>query len=91
MCLIYSDTPASFTGSFDLSKADANRHWLTHYRNSLFLAFIMQRGTTIEKQKASKELAIAERKMTYWENHHNFVAATAQRDAGTAKKEWDDA
>jgi len=88
MALVYSERTEPFTGSFDMSKAKATEHYMRHYCNSLYLSFMMKNGTMKERSEASNELAIAERKMKFWKNHHNFEQEVATRASIEAKKQW---
>lgn len=60
--------------SFDPLRCNANRCYLDHYRNYLFLAFMSDNGTIAEKHQAKQEMEICERKMKYWERQPHFDA-----------------
>lgn len=88
MALIYEEGRAEQFGGVDLSRVNATKVYLGHYSNQLYLHFMQNNGTREEKRQADKELIICERKMKYWEKHHNFDSALAVAGMAKAKKEW---
>lgn len=71
MAFVYTDE--KYNGppiSYD--RVNANKGWLRHYENYLYLDFLVKRGNRLEKFQAQKELAICERKMAWMEKHRNF-------------------
>jgi hypothetical protein len=90
MHIVYSDEKQAFSGVVRYENLDASKHWLTHYGNYLYLKFIFDKSEDrVERHQASKEIAIAERKMTYWRRHPNF--SLAKIDAGKAilHRQWE--
>lgn len=71
-----------------LARFDATKKYLEHYSNSLILSLYLKDGTRIEKQQASTELAICERKMKYWERHENFDKFRMIKGCDDLKKQW---
>ncbi|WP_156421582.1 hypothetical protein [Aureimonas sp. AU40] len=68
---------------------DGTKHYLKHYANSLYLAFIAKSTKDgAERRQAESELAIAERKMAYWRRHPNYVQADALKGIADLKKQW---
>lgn len=88
MGLIYEENPVRMAGSFNPAKCNANDQWLKHFKNSLYLSFMLKHGNRVERHQASKELVICERKMAYWSRQPHFVQRKSQEDAIRAKKEW---
>jgi hypothetical protein len=88
MGLVYEDNGTFSSLGFDINKINPNKMWLTHYKNSLYLGFMLAHGTMIERHQASKELKIAERKMAFWARDHRFNHDQSLVDATKAKKEW---
>jgi hypothetical protein len=88
MGLCYSDNEQRGSGYFDIDKFNPNRMWLVHYRNSLYLGFMLKNGDRLERHQASKELVIAERKMAFWKRDSRFNHDQSLKDAIMAKKEW---
>lgn len=85
---LYSDVREPFTGNVDFHSLDAVKGYLRHYGNKLYLGFMLANGTRIEKQQASKELEICERKLTWWQRHPNFDRDQALRGAEALKRDW---
>ena len=74
MGIIYNETrnkPQFFT---PYHKMNATQGYLTHYGNFLYLRFIETNtlATKAEQRQASREILIAERKMTWWQKHPNY-------------------
>jgi len=88
MSLVYDDQPAPTRFGFDASKVNPNKMWLTHYNNSLYLGFMLQNGTMIERHQASKELKICDRKMAFWARDSRLRHAQSLEDAAKAKRSW---
>lgn len=87
--LVYEDNPPPFRGRvIPYLQQDATGHWVRHYANSMYLKFFLNHGDRWEKQRASKELDMAERKMTHWERHPNWNRAAAMKAAEGIKKNW---
>ena len=78
----YNGPPISY------DKINANRSYLRHYENSLFLSFMLKNGTTEEKRQASKELNICQRKMERMEKHRNFDWDKVLPEIEKLKKLW---
>jgi hypothetical protein len=91
MGIIYNESPEPYTGKggFKLENARATEKWLEHFSNSLILTAIMQSPKDrVEKQAASRELAICDRKMAFWKRHPNFNLHAATFEATELKKLW---
>lgn len=88
MGLVYNDNEVKGNGYFDINKFDPNRMWLVHYRNSLYLSFMLANGNMVERHQASKELVICEHKMKFWARDHRFSHDQSLIDAEKAKREW---
>jgi hypothetical protein len=65
--------------TFDPLKCNAVRAYMRHYENFLFLTFMSNNGTVIEKHQAAEEMKICKRKMKFWEQQPHFVSAEALR------------
>lgn len=74
----------------DLTKIDATKAWFKHKENEQILKFFIKKGNRVEKQEASAELIVCERKQKYWERHHNFVKEEAVRLCAQLDKNWSD-
>jgi hypothetical protein len=59
-------------------RMNANRAYMRHFENFLFLDFILNNGNMNERHQAKLELAICERKMTFWERHPTFEVETVK-------------
>ena len=86
--LCYSDSVSTGAAGFDPMKCNAVKCYMEHYHNSLYLTFMLQNGSTIEKHEASKEMEICERKMKYWQNQPHFIESEADRQRIEAKRKW---
>lgn len=72
-----------------LENADATRHWLQHFSNSLILSLICQVSTDArEKIQVGREMQICQRKMAFWERHPRYLPQTAQTEATKLRRAW---
>lgn len=87
MALVYEETPrGNFSGSI---QCDATKMYVTHFKNYLYLKFIYANSDkTLEKMQASKELAIAEKKMKYWASRHDYDEKRSMEECNNLKKQW---
>ena len=74
--------------SFDPSRVDATKQYLTHYGNLLYLAFMLDRGTMSEQTQARKEMELCKRKLAYWERQPHFEKERALNGCIELKKTW---
>lgn len=89
MGIVYDEwkPKSKFTGN--MWAMDANKCYMTHFENALLLGFILKNSTnTIEKCQASKELAIADRKMDFWARHHSFNQKEIEKAMSAARGKW---
>lgn len=86
---LYSDT-APRTNSFqgDVWKMDANKGYMRHYDNLLYLQFIQKEGSFVEKRQATKEIEICKRKLKFWEHHPNYDHDVVRPQVEKKVKEW---
>jgi len=85
------DVNEKWAGGFmSRDNANANKGYLRHYANYLFLDFIIKNSkNTIEKIQATKEIVICERKMKWWENLPLFDRAYVNDEMKKLRKDWD--
>lgn len=86
--LIYSDTETSsfaFSGSLN-----PNRQFKKHLENWFFLKLTLRNGNMIDRHQASKELAICDRKLEYWQKKPSFDMKQAQQDIAELRLLWDE-
>lgn len=90
MFLVYDDPVFSNNKnmSFSLDDIDATKLYIKHYENFLVLSFFLREGNREEKQRASKEIEICERKMKFWERHKNFSQNDSEYLISELKKKW---
>jgi hypothetical protein len=89
MSIIYSDPKSAGGYAVDYHSLNAVKGYIGHYGNFLTLDFIAKTTKDPnEKRQALKELAIAERKMGWWEKHPNFVKQEAFREVERLKAMW---
>ena len=74
----YSDTAPRSSVQIDVWRMNANKAYMRHYENFLFLDFILNNGNDREKVEAKVELKICERKLDFWKKHPNFEPQTVQ-------------
>ena len=67
---------------------NANKGYLRHFENSLFLQFMLLNGNMNERRQASKEMTICERKMRWMEKHRNFDWDVVLPEVAKLKKTW---
>ena len=81
MAIFYDDGNAksTFNGGM-IKKMNPNSQWANHSYNHFVLKHIyMNSPDTREKMQASKELEIADRKMTFWSRQAAFDQTEADR------------
>lgn len=90
MHFIYEDNPIRKRSNkpFSIEDFDATEQYLKHFGNSLELAFFLANGNREEKQRASKELAICDRKMLFWKRAPNFDIKMAANGCDRLKRKW---
>lgn len=94
MFYIYNDMERG--GKFDpmligkLREMDANKQYDKHFDNYCYLRFIANHSDTslVEKQQASREMAIAEKKMLYWKRMPLWDLNESGRLTALTKKKW---
>ena len=87
---IYSDTAPKSGAMTPYHKQNADRGYLTHYANYLYLSFILNQSDSLaEKHQAQKELTICERKLNWWAKHANFNSDYVIAEVGKMKREWE--
>ena len=86
--LVYSDTEpkTAFTGS--LSSINPNRAFKNHLENWFFLKLTLRNGNMIDRHQASKELAICDRKLEYWQRKPEFDMKQAEKDIAELRSRW---
>ncbi len=85
----YSDTEGRSGGlKIDLAKINPNGPYAKHLSNWYYLKFIAERGSTLEKIQATKELTICERKLAWWYKHPAFSVEQAGRDVRREQSIW---
>lgn len=86
---IYSDHSEPFTGNVDFTKMNASKKYLAHYDNLLTLEFILANSKDRnERCQVEKEMAIARRKMKFWERMPNYSQVDVTRGCAELKKKW---
>lgn len=88
MALVYDESVKGDFAGVDLSRANATAAYLKHYDTKLYLSFMAKNGNRDERWQAEKELQICERKMKYWERHHNFDGDAAVTGMEDLNRKW---
>lgn len=92
MALVYGDEGprGSFSGTpiHLWSSAAVMKSWQTHVANRYYLKFLYMRGSLGEKAQASKELAVCDRKIAFWERHAEFDKKLAGEVNAKLKAQW---
>lgn len=92
MSLIYSDSEVGSGGGHMIPyhRQNATKSYLRHYENYLYLQFIQKNSDKeSERNQATKELTICERKMKHWQHHANYDQQAALQGIQVLKKQWD--
>lgn len=85
----YSDSAATGGTVTPYHKQNANAAYIRHFQNLMFLKFVVANSDDRnERQQATIEIPICERKLTYWTRHANFDKDTVQREVDRIKREW---
>ena len=71
-------------------KQNASKYYLNHYRNWMFLRFILYntRSTPAEKRQANKEMVICDRKLEHWKKHVNFDMKVVEEGKCEINRQW---
>jgi len=90
MSICYDDSKKSnYFSSIPYGEMPANRYYMTHYANFLYLDFISKKSDDVsERAQARKEIEIANRKMRYWKFHPNYDQTVINELCIAAKKKW---
>jgi hypothetical protein len=83
--IFYSST-SSLSKGFP-SRKDATKAYLEHYGRYLVLSYILRTGDRDQKQQATTELDICERKMRYWESRSDYNIQAAIRGISQLKRQ----
>lgn len=70
--ILYSDTAPRGQFKGNVWDMDANKHYLKHYDNMLYLRFMARKGTFQERTQAEHEMKICRRKLNFWAQHPNY-------------------
>lgn len=85
----YSDRSEPLTHQIAYHRQNANKRYLFHFENYMFLNFIVQKSDKkSERDQALKELTICERKMGYWRRHVNFDQQIVANECARIKQNW---
>lgn len=86
----YSDKPEPRAGNIDVWKMNGTRAFLRHYDQYLFLNFVATNplASEAEKRQARKELALCEKKLSFWKRHPNYDPELALRGIQELKRNW---
>lgn len=76
-------------GGFSIQNMDPHKAYVRHYNNLLYLTFIQQRGTLLERFQATKELKICERKLKFWSHRPTFSLSKVEPELAKAKRQWE--
>lgn len=93
MVLIYGSNEQRSSGGFIIPISQwgtpaVMKTWQTHLENRSYLFFMYTKGTYAEKQQASKELEICDRKLAFWERHPAFDISKAASAKAQVKSKW---
>ena len=65
-----------------------NRMFRKHLENWFFLKLTLKNGNIVDRHMASKELAICDRKLEYWQRKRNFCQQQADKDTAELRSLW---
>ena len=86
--LIYNENEVHTGGGPDLNSLNPNTMFRKHLENWFFLKLTLRNGNMIDRHKASKELAICDRKLDYWQKKRSFDQEQAMRDVAELRSRW---
>lgn len=87
----YSTTGGAGEGGFTVPyhRQNANAAYLRHYGNLLFLKFVVsETKDRAERQQATIEIPICERKLEHWKRHANYEHDVVMAGVDKLKREW---
>jgi hypothetical protein len=86
----YTDTgPRTPVDLGFLARLDPNTQYEKHLQNWFYLKFIIMNSNNFqEKAQATKELAICDRKLSYWKRNPRFDHKRMISDTEALKKKW---
>jgi hypothetical protein len=86
----YSENGSGGSVQVNVWKMDGTKGYLRHYENYLFLSFVINNPLSqrAEKQQATKELAICEKKLTFWRRHPLYDHDRAMAGVNDLKRNW---
>lgn len=88
MAIFYSETSVRTGNPVDVWKMDGTKAYLGHYANLLMLNFFAKQGTRTERADAEKEIAICDRKLSFWRRHPNYDHELALKGVEALKRDW---
>lgn len=84
----YSDTAPRGQFQGNVWNMDANKAYMRHFDNLMYLYFMAKEGTFVERRQAEKEIGICKRKLEFWERHPKFCGETVRPLKENKIKEW---
>ena len=84
--LVYNENETR--GSYSGRSLNPNRQYRKHLENWFFLKLTLQNGNMVDRHKASKELSICDRKLSFWQKKKNFDREQAERDIAELREMW---
>lgn len=84
----YSDNGPKSTSSVNVWNMDANKAYLGHVKNFLYLDFIIRTGSFQERAQAQIEMKICDRKMQFWKRHPKYNAEAIVPARERLMQEW---
>lgn len=85
---LYPDNEPYTGGPFDPMKFNANSQYKNHFHNYKTAQFFHKHGTTNERIDGAKDMAVAEKKMKYWQNQPHFDKKQGDKDHAEVTKTW---
>lgn len=88
MTFFYSDTAPRSASTINVWKMNGTKGYLRHYDNFLYLNFMAQHGTRVERIQAEKEMVICKRKLAFWERHPNTDRELLRVEKERMNRQW---
>jgi hypothetical protein len=87
--LIYNENESKgeYSGP-PINSLNPNTQFRKHLENWFFLKLTLRNGNMIDRHKASKELAICDRKLEFWRKKRSFDEKQAERDVAELRSRW---
>jgi len=88
--LVYNENEVRTGGGPDFASLCPNKQYKRHLENWFFLRLTLRNGNMIDRHQASKEMAICDRKLEYWQRKPTFDQKQGDADMKELRNKWQD-